>query len=247
VKLGSTPTALTMQLDSVQFWGEDPNGTWTLRVTDAASGGTGTLLSWALDVIGDRGADDTYVFTDAYATLGGDAARQVLTDADGGVDTLNLAALTGPAAVDLRPGEASSIAGRPLTLAAGTVIEQVFGGDGADTITGNAAGNRIAGGRGADLLAGGAGADVFLFQRLEDAGDRILDFDAADGLALGDLLAALGYRGGSPLAEGWLLARAEGADTVLTLDPDGPGALAALDLVTLQGFRGALTEAQLLA
>ena len=48
-----------------------------------------------------------------------------------------------------------------LTL---TNVERIDGGDGADTITGNAADNRIAGGTGVDSLAGGDGNDTFLVQ-----------------------------------------------------------------------------------
>ncbi len=34
------------------FFGEDPNGTWTLEVTDDAANDTGTLSSWTLELVG---------------------------------------------------------------------------------------------------------------------------------------------------------------------------------------------------
>jgi len=49
-----------------------------------------------------------------------------------------------------------------LGIAYGTTIENVLGGDGNDTVTGNAVGNSISGGGGADSLAGGAGDDRLL-------------------------------------------------------------------------------------
>ena len=33
-----------------RFQGEDPNGTWTLRVSDDHTGFTGTLTGWKLDL-----------------------------------------------------------------------------------------------------------------------------------------------------------------------------------------------------
>jgi subtilisin-like proprotein convertase family protein len=247
--LGSAQTMISMQLDSVQFWGENPDGAWTLKVRDAAGNGqTGTLLSWQLEIIGDQqNAADLFVYTDAFAALGGQAGRAVLSDTDGGRDTMNLAAVTGAVVVDLRPGAASTVAGRGLTIAQGTVIENLFTGDGADRITGNDAANRIAGGRGADTIAGGAGADVFLYQRLADAGDRILDFAGRDSLGLGELLGDLGYGGTRPLADGWVTTNRGAAGTQVLVDPDGAGGAAApVRLAFLEGFRGDLTELQLL-
>jgi Ca2+-binding RTX toxin-like protein len=46
-----------------------------------------------------------------------------------------------------------------VAFAAGTVIENAWGGDGADQVTGTAGDNHLSGGRGDDTLDGGAGAD----------------------------------------------------------------------------------------
>lgn len=245
--LGNPQTAISMQLDSVQFWGENPTGSWTLKVRDAAGGQTGTLLSWQLEIVGDKGAmADTYVYTDAYARLAGTEGRAVLRDLDGGQDTINTTAVTGAVTIDLRPGGASTIAGKSLTIAAGTRIEDVFAGDGADRVIGNDAANRLAGGRGADTVTGGVGSDVFIFQRLADAGDRITDFVARDSLGLGGLFQTLGYAGTKPFADGWASLARDTMGTALLVDPDGPGGSAApVMLAYLEGYRGAITEAQL--
>ena len=118
-------------------------------------GHTGTLNYWGLEFIGDIGADDAYVYSDSFAVLGAQAGRVVLRDTDGGVDTLNLAAIRTGVDVAPRPSGASAVLGRTSTIDPATAIENVSGGDGADRIAGNAADNRICGGRGADLLRGG--------------------------------------------------------------------------------------------
>ncbi len=96
------------------------------------------------------------------------------------------------------------------TIAFGAVIENAFGGSGADKITGNTSANilrgnagndrisagagndainggagidQITGGAGRDVMTGGASRDVFVFSRVTDSFtliDRITDF--ADGL-----------------------------------------------------------------
>ena len=61
---------------------------------------------------------------------------------------------------------------------------KVYGGHGADTVTGGAGDDWIFGGEGADLLTGGAGSDTFFYddirQSTADARDTITDFASAD-------------------------------------------------------------------
>ena len=125
-------------------------------------GFTGSVTSAALSVYGSSGTtNDTYVYTNEYATYAGTFAHsQTLSDPDGGADALNAAAVTTGSIINLNAGATSIIAGQALTIAAGTVIENAYGGDGNDTITGNSAANQLFGGRGADVLDGGAGADT---------------------------------------------------------------------------------------
>ena len=81
----------------------------------------------------------------------------------------------------MNAGATSTIAGQALTIAAGTVIENAYGGDGNDTITGNSAANQLFGGRGADVLDGGAGADTMIggtgddIYLVDNAGDVVTE------------------------------------------------------------------------
>ena len=153
---------LVFRFGSNAFWGETSAGTWTVTITDANGGNVGTVNSLSLQFYGDSlTADDLYVFTNEYASVGSDPARATLTDTDGGVDTLNAAAVTSASTLDLRAGATSIIAGRALTIASGTVIETAYGGDGADVIFGNSSANKLYGARGDDTLEGGAGDDFF--------------------------------------------------------------------------------------
>ncbi|MGO1078018.1 S8 family serine peptidase [Inquilinus sp. CA228] len=156
---GSSQDNIAFTFSTVQDWGESGQGVWTLTIRDLVGGDTGVLNAWNLRLYGDAAsADDTYVYTNEFATIGADAARRTLSDA-GGVDTINGAALTGAAAIDLAGGTAT-IAGRAVTFAAGTVIENAITGDGADQLIGGSGVNHLTSGRGNDVLRGGAGADV---------------------------------------------------------------------------------------
>ncbi|MGK9232498.1 S8 family serine peptidase [Inquilinus limosus] len=156
---GSSQDNINFTFGTVQDWGETGQGTWTLTIRDFVFGDTGTLNSWSLRLYGDAAsANDTYVYTDEFATVGADAARRTLTDG-GGVDTINGAALTGAAVIDLLNG-AATIAGRAIAFAVGTVIENAVSGDGNDQLNGGGGANQLSGGRGNDVLRGGAGADV---------------------------------------------------------------------------------------
>lgn len=153
---------LHLTTSSVHDWGEVGNGTWTLNVTDAAGGAVGTLKPWTIRLYGDaKTADDTYIFTDEFGsfTSAQDADRRILSDG-AGTDTINASAVSTAAYIDLRDGQSSYIASNQLTIESGTVIENVFTGDGLDTVAGNDAANLISGGRGDDTLSGGAGNDT---------------------------------------------------------------------------------------
>ena len=165
------------------FRGELSAGTWTLGIVDALGGFTGSVTSAALSVYGSSGTtNDTYVYTNEYATYAGTFAHsQTLSDPDGGADALNAAAVASGSIINLNAGATSTIAGQALTIAAGTVIENAYGGDGNDTITGNSAANQLFGGRGADVLDGGAGADTMIggtgddIYLVDNAGDVVTE------------------------------------------------------------------------
>ena len=160
-------------LSSGHFIGELGVGMWTLHIVDKDSGDKAVLNSWKLHLYGDEITnDDVYIYTNEYGRFISEAyeTRGVLEDSEG-TDTINAAAVTTDTKIDLREGETSLIAGRELNVANGTVIENVYTGDGDDKITGNSANNALHGGRGDDVLAGGAGADVLDGGRGDDIAD----------------------------------------------------------------------------
>jgi subtilisin-like proprotein convertase family protein len=173
----NTRDNLTFTFSTNHSWGESAAGVWTLIVEDAGTSGTGTMTSYALRFYGDEeNANDTYYYTDDFGSLGGN--RTTLSD-DAGEDTINAAAVTGNLSLDLTPGATSTIDGRSVVIAAGTLVEIAYGGDGNDTITGNTADNDLWGGRGNDALMGAAGQDVLMG---EDGGDNLYGGDANDSL-----------------------------------------------------------------
>lgn len=103
-------------------------------------------------LIGGAG-DDTYVLNPD--------GTDTITETGGGNDTLDCSAFTDPVTVDLAAGTgpgASSTAN----------IENVIGGSGADSLTGDGNANRLDGGPGNDILTGGAGDDTYV---LDPAGN----------------------------------------------------------------------------
>jgi subtilisin-like proprotein convertase family protein len=114
---GSSQRDVHFTFDTVAYWGEDAQGTWTLRVSDDGMLGTGTLQNWTLTLTGKAPSqDDVYVYTNEYAesvTL--DASRNTLRDT-GGIDTLNAAAVTAASVIDLTPGSSNLIGGTFLTI-----------------------------------------------------------------------------------------------------------------------------------
>jgi Ca2+-binding RTX toxin-like protein len=171
---------LTFALDTTHSFGENSQGNWQLRITDRSGLGTGVLNGWKVDVYGSdvnetinsrdaiagetpvisSTADNIYFYTDEFgstATAPG-TSRNTLTDANNGLDIINAAAVSTGSVINLNNGTTSTIAGRNLTINGN--IEFAFGGDGNDTLIGNALSNRLQGGRGNDTLSGGAGVDL---------------------------------------------------------------------------------------
>ena len=209
---GSNQQNIDFTLSSTQFWGETGAGAWTLTVSDAETIDQGTFNAWTLTLLGDAlTADDVYVYTDAWAGVGADAARQTVADT-GGTDTLNFAAVTAGFVLDLAPGAANTLYGNAIAIDAATVIENAIGGDGADSITGNDAANVLSGMRGADTLAGGAGDDLLV----GGAGDDVLAGGAGSDTAVYSGLAsayAVAFDGTTGTVTG-----AEGTDTITGIE-----------------------------
>ncbi len=158
----SSASNLTWTFATEALRGETSLGNWTVRITDTKTGATGGIASYRLDVFGDApSVNDVYHYTSEFAKMAAlDASRAVLRDTDGGIDWLNAAGATTATVINLNQGSASSIHGRNLTIAAGTVIANAVTGDGNDSLTGNEVGNVLLGMRGDDMLQGLGGADT---------------------------------------------------------------------------------------
>lgn len=149
-------TGVDFEFSSTAHWGESSAGDWTLTIEDVASGNAGTLNDWSLEFLGGtQSNDDLYIYTNEYA--GSEGARTVLSDTDGGNDTINAAAVSGDTVIDLNFG--GTIANTIFIIDAVSVIENIYTGDGNDTLTGNDADNVLYGGRGDDIFYGSQGDD----------------------------------------------------------------------------------------
>jgi subtilisin-like proprotein convertase family protein len=157
---GSSQSDIDFTFSSTQHWGESGIGPWTLSISDTEMYDSGTFNHWTLRLYGDPiSEDDTYIYTNEYASLAHEEGRNFLYDVDG-TDVINGAALTSDLRIDLRPDSESIIADSSLFIDQDTVIEDVFGGDGNDTVFGNREDNDLFGGRGDDHLNGGDGNDA---------------------------------------------------------------------------------------
>jgi Ca2+-binding RTX toxin-like protein len=104
--------------------------------------------------------NDRYVYTDEFSrwvNIHGHAP--VLGDTDGGIDTVNTAAIGTDTVINLRNGRTSSIDGVTVTTN-GNSLENAVTGDGNDEIYGNGLENVLWGMRGNDKLFGFDGRDI---------------------------------------------------------------------------------------
>ena len=139
---------------------------------DVITGGSGNdkLTGGSGDdsLVGGSG-DDTYLFATA-TTAEADTATEA---ASGGTDRLSFSSLTTDVMCSLETSIVQTVhANRSLKFNAGSVFEDVVGGSGNDTITGNllantltgnAGNDRLTGGSGDDSLVGGSGDDTYVF------------------------------------------------------------------------------------
>ena len=130
---------------------------------DRLTGGAGND-----SLVGGSG-DDNYVFATA-TTVEADTVAEVPS---AGTDTLSFSTLTTDVMLSLETSIVQTVhANRSLKLNAGSVFEDVVGGSGNDTLTGNLLANtltgnvgndRLIGGSGNDSLVGGSGDDNYVF------------------------------------------------------------------------------------
>lgn len=159
---GSSQHDIHFTFDTVLDWGEKATGNWTLNIRDLQGGSVGTFSDWTLDLIGqDASRDHTFVFTNEYAQMVAlEPLRSILSDPNGGVDTINASALGSDDRIDLSGLTPSVIIDGNLTIAKGTTIRNAYGGDGNDTLIANPIGSELHGMAGNDALTGGVGRDV---------------------------------------------------------------------------------------
>ncbi|QAU32824.1 VCBS domain-containing protein [Janthinobacterium sp. 17J80-10] len=127
---------------------------------------------------GGEGDDSINAGTGDDSVVGG-AGNDTL-DGGSGTDTLDYSAESDPVNINLTTGSGTGTGIGSDTLAN---FENVVGGAGNDTISGNDAANRVTGGAGSDSIATGAGNDWILF----DAADALVDAGiGVDTLAIAD-------------------------------------------------------------
>lgn len=127
-----------------------------------------------------------------YTQLIQKASRNKLKDTNGGIDTINVAAIQYASTINLETGQAI-LAGQTLTIETPDKIENLVGGHYDDHLTGNALNNTLIGGRGNDISTGGKGNDTYHFNRGDNA-DTIHEVDDTPGnqdtLSLGKNISA---------------------------------------------------------
>lgn len=209
--------------------------------TDVVDGGAGTNDLFGLDgdyVVTLTGASIVNIeVISLLRGLTGDLSDYNITLADsliapGGAMTISAASVETPLVVDGTAETSGSI--------------RIFGGIGADTLTGGGGADWIWGNRGNDTLRGNGGADRFHFELPPIAGDidTIADFSTAQGDKI-ELVGSVFGVDGATFASAFVVGTAalDGDDRILYnaatgqlfFDADGNGAGAAVQFATLTG------------
>ena len=118
-----------------------------------------------------------------------------------------------------------------------SLLKQLGGTNGRDTIAGTDGDDVINGGEGADTITTGAGRDVLVYTSVRDGLDTITDFAPGnDRLDFGALLASIGVQASQAIAQGVVKLVATSAGTQVQIDADGSaGPAAARPLALLRG------------
>ncbi len=131
------------------------------------------------DTLNGGGGNDIYTFV-ADTNLGNDTIID-----SGGTDTISFVGTTAGVRLDLSSTAVQSVnPNLALTLASGSSIENVTGGNGNDTLTGNSLNNTLIGNAGNDTLSGGAGNDTYAYVANTNLGsDTITDSGGIDTIS----------------------------------------------------------------
>ncbi|HZU35789.1 MAG TPA: SBBP repeat-containing protein, partial [Gemmataceae bacterium] len=127
--------------------GPAQGASWSITAANAGKVGNVTF-SQVANLFGGPGADSFKFST--KGSLSGSIAGE------GGGDTLDYSAWTVAVTVDLTGGTATAVAGGV------SGIDNVFGGNGNDTLTGSAAGGLLVGGSGTNVLTAGLGRSILI-------------------------------------------------------------------------------------
>jgi hypothetical protein len=116
-------------------------------------------------------------------------------------------------------------------------------------LNGGAGNDTLNAGQGEDVLTGNGGADAFVYSKLPWSSGHATDFTVGtDRLDLSALFQGSGYTGSNPIADGYVTLQANGPNTLVLYDTDGPasGNTIQFRIVTLDNVPTAgLTWAQL--
>ncbi|MBK8458520.1 MAG: S8 family serine peptidase [Phyllobacteriaceae bacterium] len=154
--------------ESQAFRGERADGLWSVRIVDDFSSDVLTVTDVRVQVFGADTTQDRYVYTNEYSEYAGLYGHPVtVTDTNGGVDTVNAAAVTIGSTIRLN-GTSSAIDGVTTLF---VNIENAVGGAANDVLTGGAGVNYLYGNAGRDSISGLGGGDVLYGGDEVGAGD----------------------------------------------------------------------------
>ena len=142
------------------FYGEDPNGTWTLIVADRFTPDTGTLNNWNLVIT--TGTCPTPTPTSTGTVTPTSTPTPTLTVTPGGPTVTPVAPTNtpGPSPTPTPTLEPKICNGLPSTIVGTSGNDLIIGTDTDDVIHGKGGNDEVKGRGGADILCGGSGNDV---------------------------------------------------------------------------------------
>ena len=136
-------------------------GQWRLVAYDSVAGDIGTLLDFDLEFHGRAAStNDIHTFTDDFRALAAlEVGRTTFEDLNGGTDWLNFAGLSQAVSGRIDTGFNILVGGVVWGQVTNNGFENVYLGDGNDSLTGGRGNNVMVGGYGNDRLSGFGGND----------------------------------------------------------------------------------------